>query len=88
MHPFLRSIGDRNILGHFHAAAFSYRPIQKGFIDLKKMITNIFEVETLQGVLHIINDDRDKEGQVIESGFTRGACWIGKIPDKNISVAV
>jgi hypothetical protein len=49
-------------LGHFHAAAFSYRPLQKGNIDLKTTVTTLFETETLQGVLHLLTDDRVAAG--------------------------
>lgn len=62
--------------GHFHAAAFSYRPLQKGSIDLKSTVTTLFETETLQGVLHLLTDDRVAAGMQ-QSEFVRGACWIG-----------
>jgi anti-anti-sigma factor len=63
-------------LGHFHAAAFSYRPLKKGNIDLKATVTTLFETETLQGVLHLLSDDREAAGPQ-QSEFVRGACWIG-----------
>ena len=66
------------VVGHFHAAAFSYRPLQRGFIDLNKTVRSLFEQESLQGVLHLISDDRAAVG-VSESVFVRGACWIGGI---------
>ena len=62
--------------GHFHAAAFSYRPLKKGSIDLKATVTSIFETETLQGVLHLLTDGREAAGPQ-QSEFVRGACWIG-----------
>jgi hypothetical protein len=62
--------------GHFHAAAFSYRPIKKGTIDLNATVTTLFETETLQGVLHLLTDDREAAGPQ-QSEFVRGACWIG-----------
>ena len=62
-------------IGHFHAAAFSYRPLQKGVIDLKTTVTTLFETETLQGVLHLLTDDREAAGPQ-QSEFVRGACWI------------
>ena len=64
--------------GHFHAAAFSYRPLQKGEIDLKSTVTALFESESLQGVLHLLTDDRQAAGPQ-QSEFVRGACWIGAI---------
>jgi anti-anti-sigma factor len=65
-------------LGHFHAAAFSYRPLQKGAIDLVSTVTGLFEGESLQGVLHLLADDRELVG-VGESELIRGACWIAPI---------
>jgi anti-anti-sigma factor len=66
--------------GHFHAAAFSYRPLQRGHIDLRKTVRSLFEAETLLGLLHLLGDDRETVG-VAESEFVRGACWIGPITE-------
>jgi len=66
--------------GHFHAAAFSYRPLRRGETDLKNATTALFEAETLQGVLHLLNDEREISGAG-ESEFLRGACWIGPITE-------
>ena len=77
--PFVRPLGKgTDLSGHFHAAAFSYRPLQKGALDPKTTITTMFEAETLQGVLHLFNDDREAIGAG-QSEFVRGACWIGPI---------
>jgi anti-anti-sigma factor len=74
--PLLRPLGTEAWpMGHFHAAAFSYRPLQKGSIDLKTTVTTLFETETLQGVLHLLTDDREAAGPQ-QSEFVRGACWI------------
>jgi anti-anti-sigma factor len=62
--------------GHFHAAAFSYRPLKKGTVDLNATVATLFETETLQGVLHLLTDDREAAGAQ-QSAFVRGACWIG-----------
>jgi hypothetical protein len=64
--------------GHFHAAAFSYRPVQKGQIDLNGSVKTLFEGQALEGVLHLLHDDRtiSAAGQ---SEFIRGACWIAPI---------
>jgi hypothetical protein len=64
--------------GHFHGAAFSYRPLQKGAIDLAPTVSGLFEGESLQSVLHLLADDRDLVG-VGESEFSRGACWIAPL---------
>jgi hypothetical protein len=75
--PLLRPLGTESWpQGHFHAAAFSYRPLQKGNIDLKTTVTTLFETETLQGVLHLLTDARLAAGPQ-QSEFVRGACWIG-----------
>src|SRR5207244_11685779 len=66
--------------GHFHAAAFSYRPLQKGALDVKTTVTTLFEAETLQGVLHLLSDDREITGAG-QSEFVRGACWIAPIAE-------
>lgn len=77
--PFVRPLGKgTDLAGHFHAAAFSYRPLQKGALDPKTTITTMFEAETLQGVLHLFNDDREAIGAG-QSEFVRGACWIGPV---------
>jgi len=81
MAALLRPIGaGRSPQGHFHAAAFSYRPLKKGEIDLKATATTLFETESLQGVLHLLADDRETAGPH-QSEFVRGACWIAAISD-------
>lgn len=66
--------------GHFHTAVFSYRPLKKGEMDLKTTVSTLFESETLQAVLHLLNDDRGIAGAG-QSEFVRGACWIGPISE-------
>jgi hypothetical protein len=75
----LRPLGEAaDLSGHFHAAAFSYRPLPQGAIDLKSTVTSLFESENLQGVLHLLADDRQSAGPQ-QSEFVRGACWLGPI---------
>ncbi len=77
----LRPLGtEATPMGHFHAAAFSYRPLQKGSIDMKATVTTLFETETLQGVLHLLTDNRIAAGPQ-QSEFVRGACWIGALSE-------
>jgi anti-anti-sigma factor len=72
----LRPLGtDALPAGHFHAAAFTYRPLKKGTIELQATVTTLFETETLQGVLHLLSDGREASGRQ-QSEFVRGACWI------------
>ena len=73
---FLRPLSNGGLIGHFHAAAFSYRPLKKGMLDLTTMVQELFETETLQGVLHLLTDGRAAAG-AHQSEFVRGACWIG-----------
>jgi hypothetical protein len=77
--PLLRSLrGGSKLSGHFHAAAFSYRPVKKGSVELKATVSTLFETSSLQGVLHLLTDDRKIEGAG-ESEFIRGACWVAPI---------
>jgi anti-anti-sigma factor len=71
---------DGSVSGHYHAAPFSYRPLQHGLIDLKKTVRSLFEGETLLGLMHLIGDDREFSGAA-ESEFVRGACWVAPIAD-------
>jgi anti-anti-sigma factor len=64
--------------GHFHAAAFSYRPLRKGKLDLKATVATLFESSQLHGVLHLICDAREISG-LGESEFVRGECWVSRI---------
>jgi anti-anti-sigma factor len=78
--PMLRPLGPVGApAGHFHAAAFSYLPLRKGRIDLQTTIKSVFETETLQGVLHLLADDR--ESPAAQSEFVRGACWVSPIEE-------
>jgi len=76
---FVRPLGrGSTVSGHFHSAAFAYRPLQKGNIDLKSTVLSLFEAQPPQGILHLLGDDREIAGAG-ESEFVRGACWIGPI---------
>jgi anti-anti-sigma factor len=77
--PFVRPLGSApKPAGHFHAAAFSYRPLRKGEVDLAATVSALFEAEALQGVLHLLSDDREMVGAG-QSEFVRGACWVSPI---------
>jgi anti-anti-sigma factor len=69
---------DGALVGHFHAAAFPFRPFKKGRLQLADTVRSLFEEQTVQGVLHLLDDDRPVVG-IGQSEFTRGACWIGAI---------
>lgn len=73
-HPLLRPMGE-GLQGHFHAASFPYRPLQKGRIELPDSVQALFEAHNLQAVLHLLTDSREFSGSG-ESEFLRGALWI------------
>ena len=70
----LRPLGS-GCAGHLHAAAFPFRAIKKGRIDLNDTVSALFEADQPLGVLHLLRDDRDAAGAG-ESEFVRGACWL------------
>ncbi|MHB8520998.1 MAG: STAS domain-containing protein [Limisphaerales bacterium] len=77
----LRPIGPgSNASGHFHAAVFPYRPLQRGDLDLHTTVNALFSTESMLGLLHLLADDRQIDG-VGQSEFLRGACWVGPITD-------
>ena len=76
--PCVRPLGESGLSGHVHAAAFPFRPLRKGEIEMKESVTSLFEHEQLLGVLHLLHDDRGAAGAG-ESEFVRGACWAGPI---------
>lgn len=77
--PFVRPLAKRTkTAGHFHAAAFGYRPLQKGKLDLRNTVRGVFEAGGLEGVLHLLADDREIAGGG-ESELRRGACWVGPV---------
>lgn len=69
---------DRLLFAHIHAAAFPYRPLRKGRIELKTSVHDLFETSSLQAVLHLVNDPREIHGAG-DSEFFRGALWIAPV---------
>lgn len=76
-HPLLRPMGN-GLFGHFHAAAFPYRPLQKGFIELPPTVAALFDGNMLNAVVHLLSDSREFSGAG-ESEFLRGALWISPL---------
>ncbi len=74
----LRPMNLDSLLGHFHAAAFGYHPLRKGYVELAPLVNRLFESGGLQGVVHLLADNRPGAGAG-ESEFTRGACWIAPL---------
>jgi hypothetical protein len=75
---FLRPIArETSISSHFHAAAFAYRPLQRGRLEMKAAARGLFETGGLQAVIHLLADTR--EFGAGESELRRGACWVAPI---------
>ena len=75
LRPLARS---SDLLGHLHAAAFPYRPLRKERIELKASVTDLFDGQSLQAVLHLLSDPRGINGAG-ESELYRGAVWIAPV---------
>jgi hypothetical protein len=73
----LRPLGP-GCAGHLHAAAFPFRAIRKGRIDLTDTVSALFEADQPLGVLHLLHDDRESAGAG-ESELVRGACWLAPL---------
>lgn len=74
--PLLRPMAEGSgLMGHFHAAAFPYRPLRKGRIELKPLVAELFEGQPPQAILHLLADSRGITGAG-ESEFFRGALWV------------
>ena len=79
--PFVRPVSRRSPLSsHIHAAAFGYRPLPKSASEMKTAVRSLFESGGLQGVLHLLADDREISGAG-ESEFLRGTCWIASVAE-------
>ena len=77
--PHLRPVAPgTDLLGHFHAVAFSYRPVPQRTVVLRTLVTRLFAQQRVRGVLHLFGDDRGAAGAG-ESGFRRGLCWTAPI---------
>lgn len=74
----LRPLAPGGPHGHFHAAAFTHRPLRRGPVELAATAQRLFESESLLGILHLLPDDRERLGAG-ESEFRGGACWFGPL---------
>ncbi len=66
------------LLGHFHAAVFPYRPLKKRTLELHPIVNDLFSSGSIQDVLHLLHDDRPVMGAG-ESTFVTGGCWVAPI---------
>lgn len=69
---------ESGLAGHIHAAVVPYRPVHKGLIQLHDTLEALMESQTLRGVLHLLNDDREGVGAG-ESYLRRGAVWCAPV---------
>jgi anti-anti-sigma factor len=77
--PLLRPIGiSSDLVGHFHAAVFEFRPVPLRTVALRPLMTKYFSQQPLRSVLHLLHDDRGAAGAG-ESAFLRGICWVSPI---------
>ncbi len=77
--PLLRPIGmSSDLLGHFHAAVFEFRPVPLRTVALRPLMTKYFSQQPLRSVMHLLHDDRGAAGAG-ESAFLRGICWVSPI---------
>jgi anti-anti-sigma factor len=70
--------GDSALSGHFHAAVFPYSPLRKDRLDLNITAGRLYDTQSLNGVLHLMYDDRNITG-VGQSEFIRGNIWLAGI---------
>jgi len=80
--PLLRPVmpGEKEgMQAHIHAAAFPYRPLPKGMIDLPPILRTVMEEESALGLLHLLHDWRP--GGIGESRFRRGALWAAPVAE-------
>jgi anti-anti-sigma regulatory factor len=77
--PRLRPVAaGSDLLGHFHAVVFTYRPVPQRTVVLRALVTRLFAQQRVRGVLHLLGDDRGAAGAG-QSSFRRGLCWVGPI---------
>ncbi len=66
---------EGRVPGHFHAAAFPFRPFPAGPLDLGDCVRRLLEESQILGVCHLLNDPRPVTGAG-ESAFSDGCLWI------------
>jgi len=77
--PLLRPVGiSSDLVGHFHAAVFEFRPVPLRTVALRPLMTKYFSQQPLRAVMHLLHDDRGAVGAG-ESAFQRGICWVSPI---------
>jgi anti-anti-sigma factor len=78
IHPHVRPLDAAGrLLGHLHCAVFSYQPVPRRTVDMDRVVTGLFDNETLRAVLHLLPDHRN--GALRESRFSRGLIWAARL---------
>jgi hypothetical protein len=77
--PRLRQLSAKPaLLGHLHAAAFSYRPLPQRTVSAAELVRQLLEHQEIRAVLHLVHDSRPAVGAG-ESSLFRGLAWIAPI---------
>jgi anti-anti-sigma factor len=75
---FLRPLGGGDLVGHFHAMGFAYRPVPQRTVSLRTLVDKLLETQPLRAVGHLIVDDRGSAGTG-DTRLLRGLCWAAPI---------
>jgi hypothetical protein len=73
-----------DLVGHFHAMVFPYRPVPQRAVALRALVEKLLETQTLRSVGHLVFDDRGPESAG-ENALLRGLCWTARVT--SVSVA-
>jgi hypothetical protein len=77
--PQLRPLApDAALHAHLHAAVFPYRPLRRDRLDLAATVRELFESDSLLGLLHLLHDWRPGSGAG-QTRLERGALWIAPL---------
>ncbi len=76
---FLRPLGPaRDVVGHFHAMVFPYRPVPQRAVALRALVGKLLETQPLRSVGHLVFDDRGRESAGVNA-LLRGLCWTARV---------
>ncbi|WP_052700479.1 STAS domain-containing protein [Methylocucumis oryzae] len=70
--------GESGLAMHHHAGVMPFMPVRKGLIELSESLQRLMDTQTVRGVLHLLNDDREGVGAG-ESFLRRGAIWCAPV---------
>ena len=76
---FLRPLNpSRDLVGHFHAMVFPYRPVPQRAVALRAIVEKLVESQSLRSVGHLVFDDRGP-ASAGENALLRGLCWTARV---------